>query len=117
MYQLESHWVKFYKGFKMSQDVSINWVKAGATFADADEAHANKNAGYPAALTASVDACFATMVTNGILLEPISRSWIQETHTLSVRRIATTQDAFDAAITFDGDETVRLAQEAGWTLE
>ena len=37
----------------MSQDVSINWVKAGATFADADEAHANKNAGYPAALAAS----------------------------------------------------------------
>jgi hypothetical protein len=101
----------------MSQDVSIKWTKAGATFADADAAHANKNAGYPAALTESVDACFATMITNGVLIEPISRVWDQETHTLFVRRIATTQEAFDAAITFDGEETVRLAQEAGWSLE
>ena len=100
----------------MSQDVSITWMKAGATFADADEAHANKNAGYPAALTESVDACFANMVTNGVLLEPISRFWDQETHSLFVKRIATTKEAFDAAITFDSAETVRLAQEAGWTL-
>jgi hypothetical protein len=100
----------------MSQDVSINWVKVGATFADADSAHANKNAGFPAALTASIDACFAAMVTDGVLLEPISRTWHQETYTLSVRRIATTQEAFSSAITYDATEPVRLSLEAGWTL-
>ena len=101
----------------MSQDVSINWVKVGATFADADLAHANKNAGFPAALSASIDACFAAMVTNGVLLEPISRAWHQETYTLSVRRIVTTDQAFAEAITYDTDETVRLSLEAGWILE
>ena len=117
MYQLELHWVKFYKGFKMSQDVSISWVKAGATFTDAGTAHANKNAGYPAELTTAIETCWENMLANGVLLEPITRSWDQETHTLSVRRIVTNREAFIVAITFDGGETVRLSLEAGWSLE
>jgi len=100
----------------MSVDLTITWTKEGATFADADAAHANKNAAYPAELTAAIDQCWTNMLANGILLEPITRSWDQENFALVVRRIATSQEAFTQAITFDSAETVRLAQEAGWTL-
>lgn len=101
----------------MSVDLTIRWVKEGATFANADAAHANKNAAYPAELTTAVETCWENMLANGVLLEPITRSWDQENFALVVRRIAISQEAFTQAITFDSDETIRLSQEAGWTLE
>ena len=52
----------------MSVDLTIRWVKEGATFADADAAHANKNAAYTAELTTAIETCWGNMLANGVLL-------------------------------------------------
>lgn len=100
----------------MSVDVTIKWIKEGATFANGEAAYANKNALYPAELTNAISACWANMLANGILLEPITRTWDQDECALVIRRVVSSQEAFEQAITFDSAESTRLSQDAGWTL-
>lgn len=100
----------------MSQDHSAVYGKLGATFANAAEAYANKNSLYGAELTAAVDACYAKMLADGVLLEPISYEWSQEFHTLTVKKVISSREAYDAALTFDTNLCVARSIEAGWKL-
>jgi len=100
----------------MSFDDSARYTKVGATFASASEAYANKNSLYSPELAAAVDACYAKMLADGVLLEPVSYTWDQSTSTLTVRKIVTSKADYNAALTFDGNLAVTRATEAGWTL-
>jgi hypothetical protein len=100
----------------MSLDDSARYTKVGATFASAAEAYANKNSLYGAELTAAVDACYAKMLADGVLLEPVTYNWDQSTSTLTVRKIVASKAEYNAAITFDGGLCVTRSTEAGWTL-
>ena len=100
----------------MSQDVSTRWFKNGAVFATAQEAHANKCALYTAEYIAEFEACFAEMYNNGVLLEPVTYEWDQTDFILTTRKIATSREAYNAAVTFDGSISSQLSADAGWTL-
>ena len=100
----------------MSQDVSTRWFKNGAHFADGQAAHASKCALYPAEYIAEFEACFTAMVNNGILLEPVTYQWDQTDFILTTRKIATSREAYEAAVTFDGELSAQLSADAGWTL-
>lgn len=100
----------------MSQDVSTRWFKNGAHFADGQAAHASKCALYPAEYTAEYEACFTAMVNNGVLLEPVTYHWDQTDFILTTRKIATSREAYEAAVTFDGTISAQLSTDAGWTL-
>jgi hypothetical protein len=92
------------------------YTKAGATFADATEAYADKNSLYGTELTAAVDACYAQMLADGVLLEPITYTWDQATSTLTVSKTITSKEAYNSALTFDVNLGVTRSQEAGWTF-
>lgn len=100
----------------MSQDNSAVYGKIGATFATAAEAYANKNSLYGAELTAAVDACYAKMLADGVLLEPISYEWNQEFHTLTIKKVISSKEAYSGALTFDANLCVSRSIEAGWKL-
>ena len=100
----------------MVNDSAI-YSKVGATFATGEEAYQDKNSLYPPELTARVNACYAQMLADGVLLQPISYTWDQATFTLTINKIVTSNEAYGAALTFDTASCVTFSQGAGWTLE
>ena len=90
------------------------YTQNGSTFADGSSAHANKNQFFSAELTQSCDDCYATMLADGVLLEPVSYTWDQGTYTLTVVKLVTSKAAYDAAVTFNSPECIALAEQAGW---
>jgi hypothetical protein len=99
----------------MSVNYNAVYTKVGATFADGEAAKANKNSLFPAELTQACEECYATMLVNGVLLEPVSFVWNQATYTLTVVKVVSSIAAYQAAQTFNGPECISLAEEAGWT--
>jgi hypothetical protein len=95
---------------------SARYTKEGATFASGAEAYESKNLLYGPELTAAVDACYAKMLADGVLLEPITYSWDQGTTTLTVTKIISSKEAYTAAITFDTALAVQRSAEAGWVF-
>lgn len=100
----------------MSYNDSAVYQKNGAVFANAEEAYADKNSLYGPELSAEVDACYATMLANGILLEPVSYVWDPVAFTLTVKKIVLSREAYSAAVTFDPQACRSLSGQAGWTL-
>ena len=101
----------------MSVNHNAVYTKNGATFASGDEAYANKNSLYSPELQASVNACYAQMLADGILLEPISKIWNQDTFQLTIVKVVSLIKNYNAAINFDVIATIEAAQQTGWTLE
>ena len=99
----------------MSVNVIASYTKTGATFITGQEALADKNSLYGPALTDAVYECYASMQTDGILLEPITPVWDQATYTLNVVKKVTNIEDYYAAITFDKDAVVAASKLAGWT--
>jgi len=99
----------------MSVNHNAVYTKVGATFADGAAAKANKNSFFPAELTQACENCYATMLANGVLLAPVSYVWDQATYTLTVVKLVISAEGYNAAVTFDGNQCVTLAEEAGWT--
>lgn len=95
-------------------DLSASYTKIGATFASGAEAYADKNSLYGPTLTDSVQMCYDNMLTNGVLLEPISPTWDQSTQILTVHKMVTSAAAYDASITFNGEECISKSALAGW---
>ena len=100
----------------MSVNANAQYTKIGATFASGDEAYADKSSLYGPELTASVADCYATMLTNGVLLEPVSYTWDQATELLTVVKVVTSVEAYKAAVTFDTAAVATASTEAGWTF-
>lgn len=100
----------------MSVNRPALYQKIGATFADAAAAKANKDSLFPPALSQSVNDCYATMLANGVLLEPVSYTWDQSSYTLTVVKVVSSSEAYNAAITFDSAATINYASQAGWTI-
>lgn len=100
----------------MSVTLSPTYLKNGATFASGAEAMADKNSLYGPTLTQQVNDCYAQMMTDGILLEPINPVWNQSTFTLTVNKVVTSATAYKNAVTFSESECIAKSAEAGWTL-
>ena len=100
----------------MSQDVSSFYTKIGATFANGDEAYADKNSLYPSELTQQVDNCYNEMLAQGILLQPVTHVWDQAAGTLTVVKIAESSLAYTEAVTFETAEVLNYSGQAGWTF-
>lgn len=99
----------------MAQLMRVQYEKIGAVFADGNLAHTDKNSMFSQELLNSCIQSNNNALANGILLEPIYYVWVQDTFTLDVCKLATSQNAYEAARTFDGPDTVAAAAAAGWT--
>ena len=99
--------------------MSVNCVKMyqknGATFANGDDAYADKNSLFGPELTDTVTSCYDALLTSGILLSPITKSWDQETFTLTVTKLVTSLEAYDAGVTWNNDDLVIACEAAGWS--
>lgn len=100
----------------MSINNNAVYTKNGAVFATAQEAWADKNSLYSPGLKESVDTCFAQMLADGVLLEPIYPLWEQATFTLTIVKVISSYQAYAAAVTFDKAQLVAAAAAAGWTF-
>jgi hypothetical protein len=100
----------------MSVNHNSVYTKNGVTFADGAAAKADKNSLYSAELTQAVTDCYATMLTDGILLEPVSYVWDQSTFTLTVTKLVTSAEAYQAAVTFDSSACIADSAAAGWAF-
>ena len=100
----------------MSENQNANYTKNGATFANATEAYADKNSLYGPELTQQVDNCYAQMLTDGVLLEPVGHEWDQATYTLTVVRLVSSAADYGNALTFDPAVCTSASQSAGWTF-
>lgn len=100
----------------MSVTLTPKYTKDGATFASGAEALADKNSLFSPELTQSVNDCYAQMIVDGVLLQPITPEWDQATFTLSVVKVVSSVAAYKAAVTFNEAECVADAEAAGWTL-
>jgi hypothetical protein len=100
----------------MSYNKSARYTKVGATFASGAEAYADKNSLVTAEGTGLVEATYARMLAEGVLLEPVSYSWDQATYTLTVRKIVTSDQAYNDTLGFDSALMIQRGEEAGWTL-
>jgi hypothetical protein len=100
----------------MSQTQNATYTKNGATFSNANEEYADKNSLYGPELSQQVDDCYAQMVTDGVLLEPVGYEWDQATYTLTVLKVISSPAAYTQALTFDTNTCLAASQSAGWTF-
>lgn len=98
----------------MSYTLTSTYQKLGAIFSDGEAAHADKNSLFPTELQASVDACYADMMSKGILLAPISYTWDQDSYTLTIIKQVISREEYMAAVTFTNADVVGAASSAGW---
>jgi hypothetical protein len=99
----------------MSTTIKNNYQKLGAVFANGAEAQADKNSLFSAELLESVENSYATMLNTGVLLEPVSYVWDQETQILEITKVVSSIEEYTAAKTFDGPTVINLGGLAGWT--
>lgn len=99
----------------MSVTNNAVYSKDGAVFATAQEAWDDKNSLYSPELKASVDDCYAQMLLDGVLLEPVYPLWDQATFQLTIVKVVSSVAAYNAAVTFNKAEVVADAVAAGWT--
>jgi hypothetical protein len=99
----------------MSITIKDTYQKLGAVFADGAAAQADKNSLFSAELLESVENSYATMLDTGVLLEPVSYVWNQETQILEITKVVSSIEEYTAAKTFDGPTVINLGSLAGWT--
>ena len=102
----------------MSQLLKIQYEKDNAIFVDGNEAYANKNSLYPAELELSVTEGNNAALADGVLLEPITYEWDQETFILSINKHVTDGDEYEAIrVSYGYSDSAALAADeaAGWT--
>ena len=99
----------------MSVTNNAVYSKDGAVFATAEDAWADKNSLYSPALTQSVNDCYAQMLLDGVLLQPVYPTWDQATFQLTIVKVVSSVEAYNAAVTFNKAEVVADAVAAGWT--
>lgn len=100
----------------MSTIMTVQYTKPGATFASGEEAHDDKISLYGAELNASITDCYAKMVADGVLLEPVSYAWDQGTELFTVTKVVSTAEAYKTAETFDVDALLVASLSGGWSL-
>jgi hypothetical protein len=100
----------------MSVTIKSTYQKVGATFANGVEAHNDKNSLFSSETRSVVEACYANMLANGILLEPVSYSWNQETSILEIVKVVSSPEEYAAAVTFNGPAVIQAATDAGWVF-
>ena len=100
----------------MSTNANAKYTKPGATFSTGADAYADKASLYGAELTSTVEDCYATMLADGVLLEPISYTWDQATEMLTVVKVVLSVEAYYAAVTFNNAAVISASAAAGWTF-
>ena len=99
----------------MSEKITVTWIKDNSTFVSGAAAYADKNSLFSAELAASMNDCYSSMLTDGILLEPLSYAWDQASYTLTIDKIVSSIAAYEAAVTFHVADTNAAARAAGWS--
>ena len=99
----------------MSDLIKTQYSKAGAIFADGTQAYTDKNSLHSEELSTSISDNYATMLTNGVLLTAVYFEWDQSSQTLSVCKNSTSYAAYEAAVTFNREESLISSEAAGWT--
>jgi hypothetical protein len=102
----------------MSQLLKVEYEKNNAIFADGIQAYTDKNSLYSAELALSVTESNDAALAEGVLLEPISYDWAQETFTLYINKHVTSDQEYDAIrVSYGYSSEAALAADsaAGWT--
>jgi len=100
----------------MSQLLTHQYEKFNATFVDGATAFDDKNSLFsPELLQSTVDSDNLALA-DGILLEPKYFEWNQETFLLSVCRVVSSASEYRETRTYDSEQTIVAATEAGWTF-
>jgi hypothetical protein len=100
----------------MSQLLKHQYEKFNATFATGAEAFTNKNSLFPPELEQATVESDDLALADGILLEPKYFEWNQETFVLNVCRVVSSASEYMQTRTYNSEETIVAATEAGWTF-
>lgn len=100
----------------MAQLIKVPFKKVGAVFANGELARNDKNSLFSQALQDSCDQSNNNALAAGILLEPQTYEWNQETFTLSICKVVSNSSLYFGTRTFNSQETTAAAAAAGWTL-
>lgn len=98
----------------MSEYFNAVYIKEGAVFSSGEEAYADKNSSYPPEFMQTVNDCYSQMLASGVLIEPISYTWEQDTFTLTVVKHISKLDEYLNALTFNPAEATFQSKQAGW---
>lgn len=98
----------------MPQLLKDQYEKIGAVFATAEEADADKNSMYSASLLETAN--YDQLVELGIYLKPPYPEWDQETFTLSICKLVSSEAEYEAHRTFNKPQSIIEAENAGWNF-
>jgi hypothetical protein len=98
---------------KMPQLIKNQYEKLGAVFASGEEAFADKNSLFTPELYSTMNE--NELISLGILLEPYHFEWDQDTFTLTVNKLVSSEVAYNENRTTDSATAFDLANQAGWT--
>jgi hypothetical protein len=102
----------------MSQLLKVQYEKNNTTFADGNQAYADKNSLFPTELTDAIVNSSNSALAAGVLLEPFYYEWDQTTFTLTVNKHVTSPSEFDeirVGYGYNGIEAADFTALAGWT--
>lgn len=99
----------------MAQLIKVQFRKTDAVFANAELARNDKNSLFSQELQDACGQSNANALAAEILLDPPYFEWDQETFTLSICKVVTSNSEYNQSITFDNQETDAAANAAGWT--
>ena len=104
------------------ETIKITYTKPGATFNSGAEAYADKNSLYPAELLQQLSDVRQILLDEGLLLQAEQFDWDQSTQTLTVTRVVTDNNLFNARVIDYNDGNLvtsgqfeEYATQAGWT--
>jgi hypothetical protein len=97
----------------MSEHITATYIKNGATFASGTEAYADKNSQYSPEIAQQIADCYAQMLEDEVLLEPIMYTWNQDTFTLTIVKHVSSLRAYNNALTFEPATAVQSVA-SGW---
>jgi len=100
----------------MTTLVTVKFQKLGAVFSTADEASDDRYVGADPTLLEETAALNTTFLANGVMSAPNSKTWDQDTNTLTVVKYINSIADYDAGWAPFGTELNTVAVNNGWTL-
>lgn len=103
----------------MSNTLVIKYKKPNATFSSAQEAFSDKTQLYTPELTQHILSVRQQLLDSGVLLEPETYTWSQDTFELVITRKLSSFDEYKAItedpITGWSTKGLTFSEQAGWT--
>jgi hypothetical protein len=96
--------------------IILKHIKPNSVFANADEAIADRRRLFSPEFFQSIYDLFTTMLTDGILREPISVEWDQMSHTLTLFIKVSDVEQYESIIEPYISTLRTYTNDAGWNL-